>query len=90
MTENFQRYSQYYDLLYAEKNYQKEVNYVENHIRQYSPGVSSILELGSGTGNHAKHFAAAGYSVTGIERSREMADFSKAKKIQGFTPVLGD
>lgn len=90
MIQNFHQYSQYYDLLYSGKNYEKEVAYIDRYIRQFKPGASKILELGSGTGNHAQHFAASGYSVTGIERSEDMASISKEKRIAGFEAVIGD
>ena len=90
MTQNFNRYSKYYDLLYTEKNYEKEVSYIDTHIQHLHPGASSILELGSGTGNHARYFSAAGYTVMGIERSHEMAAISKSKQIPGFNLVIGD
>jgi SAM-dependent methyltransferase len=68
----FGTYAQYYDLLYAGKDYAKEVDYVRAFIRRYAPGASSVLELGCGTGVHASLFAEHGYAVTGIDLSGEM------------------
>jgi SAM-dependent methyltransferase len=65
-------YAQYYDLLYAEKDYVKEVDYVRGFIRQYAPDASNVLELGCGTGVHASLFAEYGYAVTGIDLSEQM------------------
>lgn len=36
------------------------------------PDGGSILELGAGTGRHARHFADEGYLVTGVDPSKEM------------------
>lgn len=80
MSENFNLYSQYYDLLYLDKNYQAETNYVVALIEKYSPNSKSILELGSGTGKHAYLLAEAGYQILGIERSVDMVEIANQKK----------
>jgi SAM-dependent methyltransferase len=87
---NFQQYSKYYDLLYKDKNYKEEGKYVNEKIKQFAPNATQMLELGSGSGSHAHYFCAAGFEVTGIERSPEMVDLSKSKKISGFNPIIGD
>ena len=55
MTENFNLYSKYYDLLYRNKNYIEEVNYISTCIQTYAPETTTILEFGSGTGGHGLH-----------------------------------
>jgi SAM-dependent methyltransferase len=69
---NFQKYSAYYDLLYRDKDYLAEAEYVARTIRSAAPDVRSILELGSGTGRHGRLLAALGFDVHGIERSADM------------------
>jgi SAM-dependent methyltransferase len=68
----FDAYSDYYDLLYQDKNYSKEVDYIDALIKQYSPATKTILELGSGTGLHACLLAKLGYTIHGIDRSDTM------------------
>lgn len=87
---NFQQYSKYYDLLYKDKNYGEESQYVIGKIKDFAPNVTKILELGSGSGCHAHYFCEAGFEVTGIERSPEMVAIAKDKKIIGFNPIIGD
>lgn len=70
----FDEYSRYYDLLYAEKDYPAEARYVLDRLRRRSPGVSRIVEFGSGTGRHGRLLADAGCSVVGLERSRTMVE----------------
>jgi SAM-dependent methyltransferase len=79
MTKNFLSYAKYYDLLYREKNYKGECDYINNLIKNYAPGSTTVLELGSGTGIHGLLLNSAGYSVLGVERSEEMAFVAKSK-----------
>ena len=52
MTSNvFEDYSAYYDLLYHDKDYAKEADYVAQTLRAADPSVSDLLEFGSGTGS---------------------------------------
>jgi SAM-dependent methyltransferase len=88
--KNFSLYSEYYDLLYKDKDYEKEAGYVIQHIRNLQPAAVKILELGCGTGNHAKHFCNEGFMVTGVERSMDMVALAKKKAIQNFEPVAAD
>lgn len=84
MNHNFKLYSEYYDLLYQDKDYQAEVNYLHQLISQYRPKSTKILELGSGTGKHANLLAKKSYYIVGLERSAEMvaiANKTKAEKV---------
>jgi SAM-dependent methyltransferase len=77
--KNFNAYSQYYDLLYKDKNYKEEINYVQKLINAYSPGSKNILELGCGTGIHASLLNNKGFNVTGIDKSTEMLSIANVK-----------
>jgi SAM-dependent methyltransferase len=68
----FTDYARYYDLLYRDKDYQAEAEYVAGLIRKFHPAAQNILELGSGTGIHAGLLSEKGYSIDGVERSPEM------------------
>ena len=68
----FGAYSRYYNLLYQDKDYDGEAEYVHNLIRKHQPGATSILNLGCGTGRHDLLLAQMGYEVTGIDQSEEM------------------
>lgn len=87
---NFKTYSNYYDLLYKDKNYKLESEYVVRKIQSFFPAAKSILELGSGSGSHAKFLCENGFEVTGIERSEAMVSESLNKNIQGFNPIVGN
>lgn len=83
--ENFSsNYSRYYDLLYRDKNYKAEADYVAQLITTYKPTAKTILELGCGTGNHAQFLSQHNYSITGVDRSVEMVKLAQAKQIPNF------
>lgn len=76
----FADYSRYYDLLYRDKEYGAEVDFVEQLIRVHRPAATTILELGCGTGRHAELLAGRGFRLHGIDRSEGMlADAEKRR-----------
>ncbi len=80
---NFQEYADYYDLLYQDKDYKKECDFLLSVIKKHSPiEVRSILSLGCGTANHDIILARKGFKITGIDRSKKMIKIAeeKAKK----------
>ena len=76
----FNAYASYYDLLYRDKDYAAEAEYVVSHIREYTPQAKRILELGCGTGAHAEHLARMGYTVHGVDMSKEMLARAEVRK----------
>lgn len=80
MTKVFDAYAAYYDLLYRDKDYAAEAEYVASHIRRNAPGAKRILELGCGTGGHAIHLAQMGYVVHGVDLSAEMLSRALLRK----------
>ncbi len=87
---NFQNYSTYYDLLYKDKNYKEETDYITRVLKELDSSVKNILELGSGSGSHAYFLSEKGFDITGIERSESMVQESLQKKIPNFTPIQAD
>ena len=73
-------YSNQYDHLYAEKNYQGECDLIEAAIKRYGNSTpSALLDIGCGTGSHAIELAQRGYYVTGIDLSQPMLDCAMQK-----------
>ena len=70
-------YSQYYDLLYSDKNYSGEVDYIIKLIKENSNEAKTLLDMGSGTGKHAELFGNNGYIVHGIDLSEDMLKIAK-------------
>ena len=75
----FNLYSRYYDLLYRDKDYRAEVEYVVSLINKYKPEAKSVLDLGCGTGRHDFLLVEKGYFVTGVDQSEEMLAVANAR-----------
>ena len=96
-------YSKYYNLVYKSKNYKFEVDYIFRLLKSKKINIKSILELGSGTGMHAKYLIRKKLKLTCVEKSLEMiknfqakskritiinADLKKLKLLKKFDLVL--
>jgi SAM-dependent methyltransferase len=76
----FDRYAAYYDILYHDKDYEAECDFLEQVFTRYTQGpIRTILDLGCGTGGHALPLTRRGYEVTGIDRSEQMLAVAQAK-----------
>jgi len=72
-------YSKYYNLLYKDKNYREEYNYISELINKHGNNNDrNILDIGCGTGKHLSFFKKDGYTVSGIDISENM--ISEARK----------
>lgn len=88
---NFSLYSKYYDLLYSNKDYESESNYVLNILKNFSNSpITSILELGGGTGKHAQFFTKSNIDVFGVELSSKMIDLAEELNLDRYTIKQGD
>lgn len=82
----FDKYADYYNLLYKDKDYKTEVKYILSLIDKYSNGnANSILNIGCGTGRHDIELTdmRPDYRITGIDISKKMlaiADRNVAKR----------
>src|SRR4030066_986225 len=74
-----QKYSEIYDVFYDKKDYQGEVDLIEQVIRKYKPDTKKILDYGCGTGEHTKALALKGYEISGIEKNENMLAIAKQK-----------
>jgi SAM-dependent methyltransferase len=74
-----EEYAGIYDLLYQDKDYEKECDLLEGLFRKYDHRPASILDLGCGTGSHALILAKRGYKVTGVDRAPEMIAIARRK-----------
>lgn len=79
-------YSRLYDVIYAEKDYRREATYVHDLIRRFNPRATRVLEIGAGTGSHARYLS-RWYTVVGYERSAGMISAAK-EKLRGLPVEL--
>ncbi|MCT7486742.1 methyltransferase domain-containing protein [Aliarcobacter cryaerophilus] len=73
-------YSQYYDLLYSDKDYISEVKYVDSLIKANGKNSKTLLDMGCGTGKHAELFCDMGYEVHGIDLSKGMLKIAENRR----------
>lgn len=73
-------YSQYYDLLYSDKDYVGEAEYIDGLIRLNSSNTKTILDMGCGTGKHAELLCDKDYLVHGIDLSEEMLKIAASRR----------
>jgi SAM-dependent methyltransferase len=76
-----------YDLLYADKDYAGEAEYVRGLLSAHGR-VSCCLELGCGTGRHAVAMARGGLQVHGVDRSSGMIEAAEMRRRQ-LPPEIG-
>jgi SAM-dependent methyltransferase len=80
-------YSQYYDLLYADKDYAGEFCYVFDLIQEHSSiPAKSILDIGCGTGKHLQESHKKGLKAFGVDLSSSQLE--QAKKNLGDSSIL--
>jgi SAM-dependent methyltransferase len=78
----FGRYSSYYDLLYKDKNYSGEAQFVRELLETFAPGAHHLLDLGCGSGGHAFELARQGFSLHCVDLSRDMLAEAKRQLAQ--------
>jgi SAM-dependent methyltransferase len=88
MSKVFDIYAEYYDLLYQDKDYKQEVDYVAGLLAENGVKSGAILELGSGTGKHAEEFARKRFSVNGVDLSPVMVKEANQRKKDIFANLL--
>jgi SAM-dependent methyltransferase len=78
-------YATSYDALYATKDYAGECDLLEKLFRTYGKEkISSVLDLGCGTGSHALLLASRGYEVSAVDSSSHMLAEAN-KKLRAYS-----
>lgn len=66
-------YADSYDSMYEGKDYQGECDQIEWCFGEFSPGpITSVLDVGCGTGKHSWELVDRGFHVTGVDQSFDM------------------
>lgn len=77
----FNKYANYYDLLYYDKDYDLETEYITEIIKKYNESTNTILDLGCGTGRHAELLTKKGFYVHGVDMSQKMIEHAKNRAV---------
>jgi SAM-dependent methyltransferase len=67
----FSKTAEYYDALYAFKNYQEACHKLDHHIRLIRPGAKTLLDVACGTGKHISYLQDH-YEVHGLDINRDL------------------
>jgi SAM-dependent methyltransferase len=86
----FDDYAEWYDLFYEEKDYSGEAAFVTSALRTHGVTGVDLLEIGCGTGAHARWFTAGGWRVTGLDRSERMLAQARDRLASAGLPVEAD
>lgn len=82
--------AEYYDLLYQnEKDYTAEADLLTQLIRERAPTAVTLLDVGCGTGSHARALIDAGFTVDGVDIEPAFVELARAKCPEG-TFYVGD
>jgi predicted TPR repeat methyltransferase len=80
----FHASAEYYDLIYAAfKDYAAEVTQVASLLRRLNPDCRTVLDVGCGTGEHARRLAAEGFAVDGIDIEPAFVEIASRKHPAG-------
>jgi len=92
MNKAYTSLAQYYDLLFQEKDYDRETDFIKQVIKKYLPGAKSILDVGCGTGNHLNMLVGRFETLYGVDLNPEIINVAKKKssKIKYFVGSLAD
>ena len=85
----YKRFAKYYDLIYSEKDYDKEIRFVERLAKKHRIKGKDVLDVACGTGNHAVLLKKKGFSVIGIDLNKEMLAVAR-KKTKSIRFLQGD
>lgn len=85
-TKMFTKTAKYYDAIYSFKDYTAEAASIRSLIRREHAVAKSILDVGCGTGEHARQLA-ADFAVDGIDLEPEFIAIAQSKASNGTFSV---
>lgn len=89
MNAAYNQLAKYYDLLYQDKDYPKEAQFIRQIIRRSHPNAKSLLDVGCGTGTHLHLLQENFRTLAGVDLSPQIVTEAK-KKVPQARFVVGD
>ena len=88
----YNKFSELYDLLTFDIDYEKYSENINNIIKNKSGQAKNLLEIGCGTGNLTKELASYGYNILAFDNSSEMLNiaFPKLIELENVNLVMQD
>lgn len=83
MQKSYKDLSNYYDLFFQQKDYQKEVDFILDIIDKHSVDTESILDIGCGTGTHLSLIKNRFTNIFGVDINDEILNLAKKKVPEG-------
>lgn len=83
----YKEFAWYYDLIYKNKKYQAEVQFIDSVLKKYQVKGKKILDVACGSGNHAKILIKKRYDVVGIDKNIEMLKIAQKKVPKAYFKV---
>ena len=76
----FETSAEFYDLIYSTfKDYASEARQLAQLLRKANPGCRTLLDVACGTGEHARHLAAEGFVVDGLDLDAAFVRIAREK-----------
>jgi SAM-dependent methyltransferase len=85
---SYGRAAEFYDLLYSgEKDYPAEARLIASLIRDACPSARTVLDVGCGTGAHARSLLDVGFAVDGLDLEPGFVEIARRKCPEGSFEV---
>lgn len=85
MNEGLYSRAGYYDVIYQNKDYEGETEFVIERFEESEAKHKNALVLGCGTGEHSRRLEERNFDVTGMDANPEMLEKAKEKSDARFT-----
>ncbi|PAU85231.1 SAM-dependent methyltransferase [Halorubrum salipaludis] len=75
----YDEHPELYDAVQSDWDYDRDVAFVTDRLARHGADGDRLLEVGCGTGEHARRFAERGFAVTAIDKHGPMLDRAREK-----------
>jgi predicted TPR repeat methyltransferase len=88
---NYSEAAEFYDILYqGEKDYAAEAGLLSALIRELHPVAATLLDVGCGSGSHARALSDAGFAVDGVDPEAHVANAAAKRGLLTYSDLVRD